>query len=179
MKLYKLNIQGFRRIQSASIMFEDATFLIGQNNTGKSSTLKAIEILLSDKKKLFESDYYSEKDSEGNSQRKVDKIIIEAEFRSVPHETEGWRGFKGRVFSYDSHCDSDTGRSVFYRKTFELGKDVQVEMRSYKRSKAKVYKDCFSPQDCINAGVNEAQIKDLFPDLGKKYHKLNHLSLIA
>lgn len=53
MKLYKLKVEGFRRIYDAEFIFGEATFLIGVNNVGKSSVLKAIEYLLSDKKDLM------------------------------------------------------------------------------------------------------------------------------
>ena len=43
MKLYKLKIEGFRKIKRAEIYFGDATFLIGENNVGKSTVLEAIE----------------------------------------------------------------------------------------------------------------------------------------
>ena len=49
MRLYKLKIEGFRKIISAEITFGDATFLIGENNVGKSTVLSAIEYLLTTK----------------------------------------------------------------------------------------------------------------------------------
>jgi putative ATP-dependent endonuclease of OLD family len=50
MKLHSLKISGFKRIRDTELLFGDATFLIGSNNSGKSTTLKAIEWLLSGKK---------------------------------------------------------------------------------------------------------------------------------
>ncbi|MGN7988620.1 AAA family ATPase [Pedobacter sp. 22226] len=47
MKLHCLKISGFKRLKDVEVKFGDATFLIGQNNCGKSSILKAIEVLLS------------------------------------------------------------------------------------------------------------------------------------
>ncbi|MDO1821635.1 ATP-binding protein [Escherichia coli] len=43
MRLHSLKIEGFKRIQTAEIIFGDTTFLIGANNAGKSSVLKAVE----------------------------------------------------------------------------------------------------------------------------------------
>lgn len=51
MRLHSLKIEGFKRIQTAEIIFGDTTFLIGANNAGKSSVLKAVEWLLSDKRR--------------------------------------------------------------------------------------------------------------------------------
>ncbi len=96
MKLYSLKIDGFRRIQNATIYFDEATFLIGVNNVGKSSVLNAIEYLLSDKKRLEENDYFSVIENDVNK-RIAGKVILEAEFRNVPQEATAWRGFRGRL----------------------------------------------------------------------------------
>lgn len=50
MKLYKLKIQNFRKLNNVELTFGDATFLIGANNAGKSSTLDAVALLLSNQK---------------------------------------------------------------------------------------------------------------------------------
>ena len=47
MKIHSLKISGYKRLKEVSVLFGDATFLIGQNNCGKSSVIKAIETLLS------------------------------------------------------------------------------------------------------------------------------------
>lgn len=39
MQLYSLNIEGFRKHIDTKIIFSDPTFLIGENNVGKSSIL--------------------------------------------------------------------------------------------------------------------------------------------
>jgi predicted ATP-dependent endonuclease of OLD family len=136
MKIHSLKISGYKRLKDVTIQFGDATFLIGQNNCGKSSIIKAIEILLSAKKQLSTSDYYSILDEE-TSEVKVDTttIILEAEFRNLPEEAKTWRGFKGRIFTYDVEEDSEnSGLSVTYRKTYELGKDVIIEFKSKVRT---------------------------------------------
>lgn len=38
-QLYSLNIEGFRKHTDTKIIFSDSTFLIGENNVGKSSIL--------------------------------------------------------------------------------------------------------------------------------------------
>ena len=62
MKLHSLKIDGFKRIQSAHLLFGDATFLIGANNVGKSTVLKAIEWLLSAKKVIPSTEYLEGRD---------------------------------------------------------------------------------------------------------------------
>ena len=50
MKLLKIKIQNFRKLNDVEINLGDTTFLIGANNAGKSSTLDVIEYLVTDKK---------------------------------------------------------------------------------------------------------------------------------
>src|SRR3569623_1552720 len=131
MKLHSLKIDGFKRIQSAKILFGDATFLIVPNNSGKSTVLKANEWLLSAKKAIPSSEYFSNVDEEtGETKPAVDTITLEAEFRNLPIEAKEWRGFKGRSFSYPTDAASDSGLSVTYKKTYTIGRDVVIEFRT-------------------------------------------------
>lgn len=57
MKLHSSKIEGFRRHVSTDILFSDATFLIGENNAGKSSILKALEYFLNGTKKIPLDDF--------------------------------------------------------------------------------------------------------------------------
>lgn len=170
MKLYRLKIKGFRRLKEVEIIFGDATFLIGQNNAGKSSTLKAIELLLSAKKQLDSSDYHSVVDNEtGETKPDTTTIIIEGEFRNLPEEANNWRGFKGRIFKYET--EDETGLSVTYRKTFNLGSDVIIEFRSKERELIGDFEDCKTPNDYIKAGIDAELITELFPELDKAVGK--------
>lgn len=169
MKLHSLKIDGYKRIQSAQLLFGDATFLIGPNNAGKSTVLKAIEWLLSAKKTIPSSEYFSVVDSEtGETKPIVDTITLEAEFRNLPSEAKQWGGFKGRIFTYPVKDDLDSGLSVIYRKTFTLGKDVVVEFRSKEREIKSDFLTCKTGQDYVDKGVPSAEVIELFSDLGAK-----------
>lgn len=162
MKLYSLKIDGFRRIEDATIYFDEATFLIGVNNVGKSSVLKAIEYLLSDKKRLEENDYFSIIENDENK-RIVGKVTLEAEFRNVPKEATMWRGFKGRIFKYEDVKDeNDTGYCFRYKKTYELNKDVEVQMLQCERILKDEFSNCNTIKDYIDNGLN---IVELIPEL--------------
>jgi len=172
MKLYSLKIDGFRRHRSTSILFGDATFLIGANNTGKSTVFKAIEYLLSGKKRIPDNEYYSVIDEEtGETKSAVNEIVLEAEFRNLPEDAHHWRGFKGRIFKYDSGVEGDSGLSVTYRKTYSLGSDVMIEFRSMKRVINENYTDCKTGQDYIDKGIDAEIVKELFNDPSKKIGK--------
>ncbi|MDM1450419.1 ATP-dependent nuclease [Myroides odoratimimus] len=185
MKLHSLKISGYKRLKEIKVNFGDATFLIGQNNCGKSSVIKAIDTLLSAKKQLTSADFYSILDEETN-EIKVDSttIILEAEFRNLPPEAKNWRGFKGRIFTYDTDEDDndDTGLSVTYRKTYELGKDVLIEFKSKVRTIKDIFIECKKPQEYIDNGLSEEIISEYFPDLtaniGKGKAALDKLELI-
>jgi putative ATP-dependent endonuclease of the OLD family len=171
MRLHSLKIEGFRRIQKAEVLFGKATFLIGSNNSGKSSVLKAIEYLLSAKKQLTSQDYYSIIDeTTGETKISSTTIKLEGEFRDLPVESKNWRGFKGRIFNYDPEED-ETGLSVTYRKTYELGKDVAIEFKSKNRSIDAKYSDCKTAQDYIDKGIDSEVVTFIFPDLTKTIGK--------
>lgn len=169
MRLHKLKIEGLRRLQAVEVEFGDATFCIGPNNAGKSSVLIAIDYLLSANKRIPEADYYSEVDEDTSEVKAVaDCITLEAEFRNVPAESSDWRGFKGRTFNYQPPAGSgETGISIHYRKSFPLGKDVTVELKSKQRSLAVQFANCKSPQDFVDAGADAEVFGKLFPDQGK------------
>lgn len=165
MNLYRLRIEGFRRIKSSEFIFGDATFLIGQNNCGKSSVLLAIETLLSAKKQLNSSEFYSVLDEEtGETKVESTSVILEAEFRNLPVESASWRGFKGRIFEYDTDDENDSGLSITYRKTFELGKDVIVELKQKIRSQKEEFENCSTPNNFVEAGLKKEIITDLFEE---------------
>lgn len=170
MRLHRLKIEGFRRLEKVNLIFGNATFLIGQNNSGKSSILKAIEILLSAKKQLDRNDFHSIIDEDtGETKPDTTTIIIEGEFRNLPIDSKKWRGFKGRIFNYET--EDETGLSVTYRKTFNLGQDVIVEFRSKVRELNKDFEKCKTPQDYIDAGIDSQLIEELFSDLNKPVGK--------
>lgn len=169
MKLYTLQVDGFKRIQSTKILFGDATFLIGPNNAGKSTVLKAIEWLLSAKKAIPSTEYFSVIDDEtGETKPAVDTITLEAEFRNLPIEAKDWRGFKGRIFPYPTDDTSDSGLSVTYKKTYTLGKDVVIEFKSKERDIKPEFAAYKTGQDLIDKGAPAAEVEDLFPDLVAK-----------
>ncbi|WP_318456804.1 AAA family ATPase [Photobacterium leiognathi] len=100
MYLHKLRVQGFKRLVDIEIEFNSATFLIGQNNSGKSSLIKAVEYLLTNKQiPIHDFHSYMNQETQEN-ERLVDTITMTAEFRNVSIDADNWRGFRGRTFEY-------------------------------------------------------------------------------
>ncbi len=169
MKLHHLRIEGYKRIEVATVLFGDATFLIGPNNTGKSTVLGAITHLLSANKRNPEIEYYSVQDEATNERKTVsNRIVLEAEFRNLPVEAKMWRGFKGRIFEYDPGDSEESGLCLTYRKTYDLGKDVVIELKSKTRAMKAQYEGVTTPQELIDLGITADLVGELFDDLGKK-----------
>ncbi|WP_249869150.1 AAA family ATPase [Oceanobacillus saliphilus] len=167
MRLHSLKIEGFRRHQETDLIFSDATFLIGSNNVGKSSVLKAIEYLLTDTKKMSIGDFHHILNENGENEQVSQKVILTAEFRNVPHESIDWIGFnRQRLFEYTTTDDeSDSGLGIFYRKTYEPNKNYKVEMKQYKISLKEKFSEAKNIQDFIDSGLNEDIIKTNFKDI--------------
>lgn len=170
MKLHAFKIQGFKRLKSIELLLGDATFLIGSNNAGKSSALKALQYFLSGAPTIPSDEYYSEKDEEtGFNIPVATSIILEGEFRNLPVEAHEWVGFKGRIFNYNiSAGSSESGLSVFYRKTYDIGSKIKIEIKSRNRSLKECYSTCKTPQDFIDMGCDENSLDQLFDDKNQK-----------
>jgi len=54
MKIAKITIKNFRSFKSEGINFQDLMVLIGENNTGKSNVLKAMDLFFSNIKTIDE-----------------------------------------------------------------------------------------------------------------------------
>ena len=182
MKLYSLKIEGFRRHSNTEILFSEATFLIGENNVGKSSVLAALDYLLSDKKTIDMKEFLSNDDGPVTNQ-----IILTGEFRNVPKEAEKWRGFKGRLLKYEVPDGSEeTGIKIVYRKTYTLNsKQCKIEMMEHRRELSEIFTECKTIQDYINLGIEESilvetvgekpRTKNLSPSDQKKIKELDEV----
>ncbi|HEM5035387.1 TPA: AAA family ATPase [Streptococcus suis] len=152
MYLHSLKIQGFKRHKETEVLFSDASFLIGENNVGKSSVLEAISYLLSNTKidtKLF---YKDEQNIDG-----VEEVVLEAEFRNLNNEAESWRGFRGRLFPYNETNEEgkvETKYSYFYRKIYTKDGKVRTEAKSKQREFKKEFQSLKSVQEFIDLGFN-------------------------
>jgi hypothetical protein len=113
--------------------------------------------------------FCSELDEEtGETKTTCDTVVLEAEFRNVPEAASTWRGFKGRIFSYDPKDTGETGKSIFYRKTYKVLEDVKIELKTLKRTMKPEFADLQKPADFIVAGVPPELIAEVFSALDKK-----------
>lgn len=168
MYLHSLGIQGFRKHYDTTIVFSDSTFLIGENNVGKSSILYALDYLLNNKQKVNPNEYFSCTTAEGENKRIVDEIILTAEFCDLPTEAKLWRGFKGRVIPSTDNVVGQTELSFIYRKTFKFGSSAaKIETKEFKKEIKTNFKECKTVQDYLDNGLNEDSLTDEIKQLDK------------
>ncbi|MEF1192305.1 AAA family ATPase, partial [Vibrio parahaemolyticus] len=162
MYLHTLSIKGYKRLVDVEVDFNEATFLIGQNNSGKSSLLKAIEYLLSGKQMPVE-DFHSIRNEDGECERAVEEVEMVAEFRDVSQDSHTWRGFAGRTFSYDVEDGSEeTGISIVYRKVWAPGKAPVQYLKAFARELKEEYRGLRTIESFIEAGISEELLIEAF-----------------
>ncbi len=166
MRLHKLCIEGYRRLKNTEIAFGQASFLIGENNVGKSTILSAIELLLSGKDKLLDCDYSMLFNDElEQNETIVDKVVLTGEFYNVSPEILQFQGFnKSRLIKYDldEESEDESGLKLVYRKTYPIGKKVEISMLTYPKSLKDEFNDLKKPQDFIENGIAKDLMVELF-----------------
>lgn len=148
MKIQKLEIENFRRIEKAAINLEPASFIIGPNNCAKSTVIAALEALLTlDGSKLSQLDIREKPDGS-----RAAETTITGYFGPVPAEVAAARGFRGRVingqFVYRKVLSSDSTRpKIFCREQPSKLKPEFVQAKTVAQLTA--------------AGINAAVIREV------------------
>ena len=170
MYLYSIHIKGFRKLEDVKIILGDTTFLIGANNSGKSSVLKAIDLLLSDNK-ACDDDFYKR----DNNSLSVDEIELEGEFRGIPAEVIGnknWKGFNHyRVLPYINEETGDLDYRIFYRKVFAKNEKPKIYMKEYKTTLKQKFTNSATYRDLITQGLTLDELQITEEELDKSIKK--------
>lgn len=162
MKLEVLEIKGFRKLNDVILKFGDASFLIGENNVGKSSILKAIELILTNNNILPE-DFSKKVNPETNVIEDVSsEIVLTGTFANIPAEANTWIGFKGRIYQENGI------RKIKYRKTFENG-SIQFEIWEQAKSVKEEVKNGnkVTKTSLLEYGISEEEINNVFGDINE------------
>lgn len=157
MKLSYFKIEGFRRIRSTEIFFGDASFLIGENNVGKSSILSALEIFHSGDSKISSHDFFMDNALVDENQ----EVIFIAEYIGLPVESETWKGFKGRILKRRL-SDGTTERYILFKKKYDKTGKCIHSLKEYKRTLKPEFIDARTVQDFINAGLEIIYLLEVF-----------------
>lgn len=170
MKIHSLKIEGFRRVHDAAVIFGDTTYLIGENNVGKSSVLKALELVLQPAKSVSEFDFTQFPECR-EEQEVCNQIVLTVEFRNVSNDAHNWVGFKGRVLTYElPEGSQETGNKIVYRKTFDLKtKKALPEILSFPRSLKEQFAEAKNADEFIAAGATD----NFFNEIENKTKPLN------
>lgn len=154
MKLEKIIIKNFRRISEAEITLASSSFIIGPNNSGKTTVIDAIDALLSLKsEKVSEADFRLADDG-----TRVDTIELTGVFSDISEETAQSRGFKGRVIN---------GKFT-YKKTYKLtavGKP-KIESFTYPYKLKDEFQAVKKVQDLLDLGITTETIADRLDKTG-------------
>lgn len=160
MKIFKLSIEGYRKHKKTEVYFSDATFLIGENNSGKSSVLKALELLLSVKARAQDEDFY--KNSVDEKQDK--EIVITGWFNEIEDEVKKSKGIKNRIFYNEGYGDT-----FVYRKIYTLGDSnkARIEAREHPVEIKAEYRDCKTIEEMISLGADKTWFENIGISLTK------------
>lgn len=157
MKLEKIIIKNFRRISEAEITLASSSFVIGPNNSGKTTVIDAIDALLSLKtEKVSEADFRITDD-----ETRVDTIELTGVFIDISDDTAQSRGFKGRVID---------GKFT-YKKTYKLtavGKP-KIESFTYPYKLKNEFQAVKKVQDLLDLGISTETIADRLDKTGVDY----------
>ena len=158
MKLHSLTMEGFRKHLNTTVYFSDSTFLLGENNVGKSSVLCALKYLLEKISDIPDEEYYATS-SDGERITIAQEIVLTAEFRDIPPEAEEWKGFKGRLLKYETDGE-ETGLRFVYRKTFPRGGKAKIETLENKKTIKEEFNGFKNICDLLTAGLDESELPD-------------------
>ena len=162
MRLHKVTINNFRKLRNCDIYFRDATFLIGQNNTGKSSVFDALSYLHS-QKNISKEDYLKYYDPYEDDYKYEHHVTIVAEYRDVPEEALSWMGFKGRILTIDQPMPYETQYTIEYKKVWYLDKNKpEIYMKEYPKKVSEKYENCNRVRDLIGDDYSEEFLSEHF-----------------
>ena len=160
MRLKSIKIQNFRKLNDVEINFGDATFLIGANNAGKSSTLDVVEYLVTEKKldNACRSKYIGE---DGEELTKTEDVIIEGCFDNVQASIVNQRGFNSsRLNSYTDE-EGNEKYSFNYRVRLTPDGKNHREIQMHQQKLKDDFVDCKKWQDYIDKGVSAEMFSDV------------------
>jgi len=147
MRLLQIDIENFRRLAAATVHFSPSAFIVGPNNTGKSSIIAAIEALLSlDKGNLSQADILEQPDG-----TRAGRTMLTAHFGEIRADVAASRGFRGRVVN----------NRFVYRKSLTSGTTKPtIETQEYPSALKAQFAKAKTVKDLLDGGIPEAAVKD-------------------
>lgn len=166
MRVKRLEITNFRRIEQATIIFAPATFIVGPNNTAKSSIVAALEALLSlVTEKLTQEDILVNPNG-----TRANVTTLTAYFGEIPPDVASSRGFRGRVVNDE----------YVYRKSLSTDTTKpKIETKEYPSTIKNEFSNAKTFTDLINKGISVEILRESleFTDSNGKLPRNWHKSL--
>ena len=125
----RVRIHGFRSIQTLKMPLERSTALLGTNNCGKSTVLKALELSLSNETPVVKEDFHLDSTGEFGSELWVDVrfIPLNEDGKRLSIFSEKWHQEFARMTSRDHYR-----REYFaFRTLFKRYEDGSIEKKRY------------------------------------------------
>jgi len=162
MRLHQVLIKNYRKLKNCKIELRDTSFLIGPNNTGKSSVFAALDHLHKNSS-VSREDHSKTYHEEDDCYHYEPEIEIIAEYHNLPAESETWVGFRGRVISHTDVIEGETNKKILYKKVWELDQSKpKIFMFEYPRKVSEQYKACENISDLVGVHFSEAFLKEHF-----------------
>jgi len=162
LRLHEVKIKNFRKLKDCTIKFRDTTFLIGSNNSGKSSVFAALNHLHKNTNTSRE-DFSKTYNPENESYTYEEEIEVLAEYHNLPDEACEWTGFKGRIINTVDPLEGETTNSIIYKKIWTLnGSKPKVYMKEYPRSPKGRYSTATKVIDLLGDDFSEEFLKEHF-----------------
>ena len=168
MKLSEIEIKNFRKLQNVTISLGDATFLIGANNAGKTSTLEAINLLLS-AGKLTNSHRSKYIDANGQEVSCQEDVIISGLFTNVQPSILNERGFNADRLLCTTDEQGNVTYSFRYRIRLSADGKMHYEMQLHPLDFKTEYQECTTWQQFVDLGVPASSFEG--KELSKKLKK--------
>ncbi|KXX71375.1 ATP-dependent endonuclease [Flammeovirga sp. SJP92] len=130
-RINRVKIQNFRSLKEATVTLENFTLLVGMNNVGKTSFLRALSFALgNDIRQLTLDDFYINENSERASEIKIDIEIIplnDNKERIEEFDGEIWASY----FGGEAIDATEDNEKVIFRSTFSLTeKGVEINRKN-------------------------------------------------
>lgn len=125
----RIRIKGFRSIKTLQMPIGRSSVLLGTNNSGKSTVLKALELALSDETTVTEEDFHVDENANLDRELSVDIrfVPINEQSQRLSLFSEDWR----RVFSTMIRRDRYRREYVAFRTVFRKIDDGSIDKRRY------------------------------------------------
>ena len=153
MKLERIQIKNFRRIEDAELTLASSSFVIGSNNCGKTSVIDAIDALLSLKtEKVTEADF-----RQLSNGTRAETIELEGTFSNISDETAQSRGFRGRIID---------GKFT-YKKTYKITSATKpkIESITFPYNIKAEFKTVKTVKELLDNGIEQDTINERFANL--------------